>query len=59
MTALRRPGLHGSLTWSIVLLTYKPDPRYLAPFEARLDEGLPGFVEIYIRKDLGVELTKL
>ena len=45
--------------WSIVLLTDKPDPRYLAPFEARVDEGLPGFVEIYIRKDLGVELTKL
>jgi hypothetical protein len=45
--------------WSIVLLTDKPDPRYLAPFEARLNEGLPGFVEIYIRKDLGVELTKL
>jgi hypothetical protein len=45
--------------WSIVLLTDKPDPRYLAPFEARLDEGLPGFVEIYIRNDLGVQLTKL
>ena len=45
--------------WSIVLLTDKPDPRYLAPFEARMDEGLPGFVEIYIQKDLGVELTKL
>lgn len=45
--------------WSIVLLTDKPDPRYLAPFEARVDEGLPGFVEIYIQKDLGVQLTKL
>ncbi len=45
--------------WSIVLLTDKPDPRYLAPFEARLNEGLPGFVEIYIQKDLGVELVKL
>ncbi len=45
--------------WSIVLLTDKPDPRYLAPFEARRNEGLPGFVEIYIRKDLGVELVKL
>ncbi len=45
--------------WSIVLATDKADPRYLAPFQARLDEGLPGFVEIYIRKDLGVELTKL
>jgi hypothetical protein len=45
--------------WSIVLLTDKLDPRYLAPFEARLDEGLPGFVEIYIQKDLGVQLTKL
>jgi hypothetical protein len=45
--------------WSIVLLTPAPDPRYHAPFEQMVREGLlPGFIEIYIRKDLGRELAR-
>jgi hypothetical protein len=45
--------------WSIVLLTPKPDPRCLAPFEQMVREGLlPGFIEIYIRKDLGMQLAR-
>jgi hypothetical protein len=45
--------------WSIVLLTPKPDPRYLAPFEQMVRAGrLPGFIEIYIRKDLGRQLDR-
>jgi hypothetical protein len=45
--------------WSIVLLTPKPDPRYLAPFEQMARDGLlPGFIEIYIRKDLGKQLAR-
>jgi len=45
--------------WSIVLLTPQPDVRYLAPFEQMVKEGLlPGFIEIYIRKDLGRQLAR-
>jgi hypothetical protein len=45
--------------WSIVLLTPAPDPRYRAPFEEMVREGLlPGFIEIYIRKDLGRQLAR-
>jgi hypothetical protein len=44
--------------WSIVLLTPKPDARYLAPFEQMVSAGLlPGFIEIYIQKDLGMRLA--
>lgn len=45
--------------WSIVLLTPKPDARYLAPFEQMVSTGLlPGFIEIYIQKDLGMRLAR-
>jgi hypothetical protein len=44
--------------WSIVLLTPKPDDRYLAPFEQMVSAGLlPGFIEIYIQRDLGMQLA--
>jgi hypothetical protein len=45
--------------WSIVLLTPGPDSRYLAPFEEMVRAGmLPGFIEIYIRHDLGRQLSR-
>jgi hypothetical protein len=45
--------------WRIVLLTAEPDPRLQAPFEAIASRGLlPGFVEIYIERDLGVKLRR-
>jgi hypothetical protein len=45
--------------WSIVLLTSGPDARYHAPFEQMVRNGLlPGFLEIYIQKDLGRELRR-
>jgi len=45
--------------WSIVLLTPKNDPRYEAPFKAMVQAGLlPGFIEIYIEKNLGVKLSR-
>jgi hypothetical protein len=44
--------------WSIVLLTPEPDVRYLAPFEQMVSAGLlPGFIEIYIQRDLGMRLA--
>jgi hypothetical protein len=46
--------------WSIVLLTAQEDRRYHRPFEEMIAAGwLPGFIEIYIEKDLGVELARL
>jgi hypothetical protein len=45
--------------WRIVLLTAERDRRYEEPFEQMVRVGLlPGFVEIYIEKDLGVQLTR-
>lgn len=45
--------------WSIVLLTPAEDRRYHRPFEDMVAAGwLPGFIEIYIAKDLGVELSR-
>jgi hypothetical protein len=44
--------------WSIVLLTEQNDPRFFAPFEKMVSAGLlPGFIEIYIEKDLGMQLA--
>jgi hypothetical protein len=44
--------------WSIVLLTPQRDPRYFEPFEQMVSAGrLPGFIEIYIQKDLGMRLA--
>jgi hypothetical protein len=46
--------------WSIVLLTDVPDPRYHEPFEQMVREGwLPGFIEIYIQRDLQLQLGRI
>jgi hypothetical protein len=46
--------------WSIVLLTNAQDPRYYEPFEQMIRTGLlPGFVEIYIERDLKMKLTRI
>ena len=46
--------------WSIVLLTPAPDARYLKPFEEMVRTGLlPGFIEIYIRRDLQLSLSRI
>ena len=45
--------------WSIVLMTPDEDRRYHRPFEDMAAAGwLPGFIEIYIAKDLGMELSR-
>lgn len=45
--------------WSVVFLTAQQDSRLLAPFVRMAYEGrLPGYVEIYVRDDLGVGLTR-
>jgi hypothetical protein len=46
--------------WSIALLTPAPDARYLEPFEQMVRSGLlPGFVEIYIERDLKLKLSRV
>jgi len=46
--------------WSIVLLTDAPDPRYCEPFEQLVRAGLlPGFIEIYIERDLKLKLSRI
>jgi hypothetical protein len=46
--------------WSIVLLTEAPDPRYCEPFEQMVRTGLlPGFIEIYIERDLKLRLSRI
>ena len=45
--------------WSIVLLTTAPDIRYCEPFEEMIRAGLlPGFIEIYIQRDLKLTLSR-
>jgi hypothetical protein len=45
--------------WKIVFLTEGNDRRYIQPFEEAAAAGfLPGYLEIYIKKDLNVELTR-
>jgi hypothetical protein len=45
--------------WRIVILTENEDKRLLAPFQKMIREGgLPGFLEIYIRKDLKVNVSR-
>jgi hypothetical protein len=45
--------------WSIVLLTPEKDARYEQPFEQMVRAGLlPGYIEIYIEKDLHMQLTR-
>ena len=46
--------------WSIVLLTSAPDTRYIEPFEQMVRAGLlPGFIEIYIERDLKLKLSRV
>jgi hypothetical protein len=46
--------------WSVVLLTKAPDPRYCEPFEQMVRAGLlPGFIEIYIERDLKLKLSRI
>lgn len=46
--------------WRIVFLTESQDERYTQPFEGMATAGfLPGYLEIYIRKDLNVELMQI
>ena len=46
--------------WSIVLLTSASDPRYCEPFEQMVHAGLlPGFLEIYIERDLKLKLSRI
>ena len=46
--------------WSIVLLTDAPDARYCEPFEQMVRAGLlPGFLEIYIQRDLKLKLSRI
>ena len=45
--------------WRIVLLTQQNDQRYTEPFKQMAKDGLlPGFLEIYIRRDLGAALSR-
>jgi hypothetical protein len=45
--------------WSIVLLTTDEDRRYHRPFEQMIAAGwLPGFIEIYITRDFGAQLSR-
>jgi len=45
--------------WRIVLLTEDEDQRFMAPFEKMIRDGsLPGFLEVYIGRDLGVKLSR-
>jgi hypothetical protein len=44
--------------WRIVLLTDRNDQRYTEPFKRMAKDGLlPGFLEIYIQRDLGAALS--
>ncbi|WP_394826310.1 hypothetical protein [Pendulispora albinea] len=46
-------------TWFIVHLTDAPDDALLAPFRKQAaDPYLPGYIEIFIRNDLGIELVR-
>ena len=46
--------------WSIVLLTDAPDPRYYEPSEQMVRAGLlPGFIGIYIERDIKLKLSRI
>jgi hypothetical protein len=46
--------------WSIVFLTKALDTRYCEPFEQMVRAGLlPGFIEIYIERDLKLKLSRI
>ena len=43
-----------------MLLTDVPNPRYCEPFEQMVRAGLlPGFLEIYIERDLKLKLSRV
>jgi hypothetical protein len=45
--------------WRIVVLTEKRDERFMQPFREKVKSGLlPGFIEIYIERELGRKLTR-
>jgi hypothetical protein len=45
--------------WRIVVLTDEPDPRYAEAFARQTAAGgVPGFLEIYLARDLGVTLRR-
>jgi hypothetical protein len=45
--------------WRIVVLTEQDDDRFKEPFRQMAREGwLPGFLEIYIERDLGIPLSR-
>jgi hypothetical protein len=44
--------------WRIVILTGNKHDRYIQPFKGMVAAGLlPGYLEIYLKRDLNVELT--
>jgi hypothetical protein len=46
--------------WRIVILTEREDERYRAPFDEMVRQGtLPGFLEIYIERELHVKLKRI
>jgi hypothetical protein len=46
--------------WWIVILTEQKDERYRAPFDEMVRQGtLPGFLEIYIERELHVKLARI
>jgi hypothetical protein len=46
--------------WRIVILTEQKDERYRAPFDEMVRQGtLPGFLEIYIERELLVKLKRI
>jgi hypothetical protein len=45
--------------WRIVILTASEDDRYTRPFKDTVAAGLlPGYLEIYLQKDLGLKLRR-
>ncbi len=45
--------------WRIVAMTQREDDRFKKPFEQMVAAGyLPGFVEVYMRRDMGVRIER-
>jgi hypothetical protein len=46
-------------TWRIVVMTEREDDRYRRPFKEMVAAGyLPGFIEVYLRRDMGVRIER-
>jgi hypothetical protein len=62
MSAAGIPMVRGSL-WvppAPGTMTDAPDPHYCEPFEQMVRAGLlPGFIEIYIERDLKLKLSRI